>query len=195
MFFGLEFTKAIVILEITTLKLVNNESLTHTVNFGIGSAFSSLALVPGTLYKVKDSFLLMTENVQPDFTILHSTAMYRFYEGWSQRVIELLQEFTWDIFHLHCEPISMIIVNNINTAFKLNMFFVVLNFHYLLWSHWLNFFISSFAWLTTLFFFRCITVVIMVAHHIHIKLIWKQILAAEEQEYLNQKNFIFVIGI
>ena len=32
--------KAIVIFEINTHKFVKNESLTHTVNFGIGSAFS-----------------------------------------------------------------------------------------------------------------------------------------------------------
>ena len=38
--FGLEFDKAIVISEISTLKCLKNESLTHTVNFGIGSAFS-----------------------------------------------------------------------------------------------------------------------------------------------------------
>ena len=37
---GLEFLKTIVILEISTLKLFSEESLTHTVNFGIGSAFS-----------------------------------------------------------------------------------------------------------------------------------------------------------
>ena len=38
--FGLEFWKAIVIFEISTLKFVKYESLTHIVNFGIGSAFS-----------------------------------------------------------------------------------------------------------------------------------------------------------
>ena len=38
--FRLEFQKTIIIFEISTLKLVKNESLTHTVNFGIGSAFS-----------------------------------------------------------------------------------------------------------------------------------------------------------
>ena len=37
--FGLEFAKAIVISEISTLEFLKNESLTHTVNFGIGSAF------------------------------------------------------------------------------------------------------------------------------------------------------------
>ena len=38
--FGVEFLKGIVIFEISTLKFVKAESLTHTVNFGIGSAFS-----------------------------------------------------------------------------------------------------------------------------------------------------------
>ena len=38
--FGLEFEKTIVIFEIGTLKFVTSESSTHTVNFGIGSAFS-----------------------------------------------------------------------------------------------------------------------------------------------------------
>ena len=38
--FGLDFFKTIVIFEISTLKFIKNESLTHTVNFGIGSAFS-----------------------------------------------------------------------------------------------------------------------------------------------------------
>ena len=38
--FGLEFEKAIVTSEISTLKCLHNQSLTHTVNFGIESAFS-----------------------------------------------------------------------------------------------------------------------------------------------------------
>ena len=61
--FGLEFRKSIVIFEISTLEFVKNESLTHTMNFGIGSAFSkgpgstfSEGLGPGPgpgpLYKV-----------------------------------------------------------------------------------------------------------------------------------------------
>ena len=37
--FELKFKKAIVIFEISTLKFVKNVSLTHTVNFGIGSTF------------------------------------------------------------------------------------------------------------------------------------------------------------
>ena len=37
--FGIEFQKTIVIFEISILKFVKNESLTHTVNFGIESAF------------------------------------------------------------------------------------------------------------------------------------------------------------
>ena len=36
----LEFKKPFVIFEISTLEFVKNKSLTHTVNFGIGSAFS-----------------------------------------------------------------------------------------------------------------------------------------------------------
>ena len=59
--FGLEFLKTIVIFEINTLKFVIIESLTRTVNFGIGSAFSKgpesafsegLGPGPGLLYKV-----------------------------------------------------------------------------------------------------------------------------------------------
>ena len=59
--FGLEFLKTIDIFEIRTLKFVKNESLTHTVNFGIGSAFSKgpgstffddPRPGPGPLYKV-----------------------------------------------------------------------------------------------------------------------------------------------
>ena len=59
--FGLEFLKTIVIFEISTLKFVKNESLTHTVNFCIGSAFSKgqgstfsegPGSGPGPLYKV-----------------------------------------------------------------------------------------------------------------------------------------------
>ena len=39
--FELEFfKKTIVIFEIIALKVVKNESLIHTVNFGMGSAFS-----------------------------------------------------------------------------------------------------------------------------------------------------------
>ena len=37
--FRLEFQKTIVIFEISTLKFVKYESLTDTVNFGIGPAF------------------------------------------------------------------------------------------------------------------------------------------------------------
>ena len=36
--FGLELGKAIVISEISTLEVLKNVSLNHTVNFGIGSA-------------------------------------------------------------------------------------------------------------------------------------------------------------
>ena len=42
--------------EICTLKFIKNESLTHTVNFGIGSAFSKCPTPgPGPLYKVYPS--------------------------------------------------------------------------------------------------------------------------------------------
>ena len=37
--FGLEFQKTIVIFEISFLKFVKNESLTHTMNFGIEYTF------------------------------------------------------------------------------------------------------------------------------------------------------------
>ena len=55
--FGLEFQKTIVIFEISTLEFVKYESLTHTMNFGIGSAFSkgpgsAFSEGPGPLYKV-----------------------------------------------------------------------------------------------------------------------------------------------
>ena len=49
--FGLEFEKAIVVSEISTFKFLKNEPLTHTVNFGIGSAFSK-GPGPGPLYKL-----------------------------------------------------------------------------------------------------------------------------------------------
>ena len=38
--FGQEFENNVVIFEISTLEFVKNGSLTHTVNFGIRSAFS-----------------------------------------------------------------------------------------------------------------------------------------------------------
>ena len=38
--FGLEFSKTIVIFEISTPKFVKHESLTHRVNFGLGYVFS-----------------------------------------------------------------------------------------------------------------------------------------------------------
>ena len=54
--FGLEFQRTIIIFEISTLEFVKNESLTHTMNFGIGSAFSkgpmsAFSEGPGPLYK------------------------------------------------------------------------------------------------------------------------------------------------
>ena len=59
--FGQELKKTIVIFEICTLEFINNEFLTHTVNFGTGSAFSKSpgsafsqgpGPGPGPLYKV-----------------------------------------------------------------------------------------------------------------------------------------------
>ena len=38
--FGLEFQKSIVIFEISTLESLKNESLTHRMNFRVGSVFS-----------------------------------------------------------------------------------------------------------------------------------------------------------
>ena len=58
---GQEFKKTIVIFEISILKFVKNESLTDTVNFGIGFAFSeglgsAFSEGPGPLYKVCQFF-------------------------------------------------------------------------------------------------------------------------------------------
>ena len=57
--FGLAFERAILISEISTLEFLKDQSLTHEVNFGIGSAFSkglasgfSEGPGPGPLYKV-----------------------------------------------------------------------------------------------------------------------------------------------
>ena len=57
--FGLEFLRTIVFFEITNLKFVKHESLTHTMNFDIGSTFSkclgsAFSAGPGLgpLYKV-----------------------------------------------------------------------------------------------------------------------------------------------
>ena len=59
--FGLEFFKTIVIFEIIILEFVIYESLTHTMNFGMGFAFSKgprsafsegPGSGPGPLYKV-----------------------------------------------------------------------------------------------------------------------------------------------
>ena len=52
---GQNFKNTIVIFEISTLKFVKTDSLTRTVNFGIGSAFSEgpgPGPGPGPLYKV-----------------------------------------------------------------------------------------------------------------------------------------------
>ena len=55
--FRLELKKTLVIFEISTLEFLKNESLTHKVNFGIGSAFSkgsgsAFSGGPGPLHKV-----------------------------------------------------------------------------------------------------------------------------------------------
>ena len=58
---GLEFVKGIVISEMSALEFLKNESLTHTVNFGIGFSFSKGPWSrfhegpgpgPGLLYKI-----------------------------------------------------------------------------------------------------------------------------------------------
>ena len=41
--FGLEFQKTVVIFEVSTLEFVKNESLTYTMNFGVGSTFSKVS--------------------------------------------------------------------------------------------------------------------------------------------------------
>ena len=60
-YFWARISKTIVIFEISTLEFAKNESLTHTINFGIGSTFSKVAGSdfsegsgpgPGLLYKV-----------------------------------------------------------------------------------------------------------------------------------------------
>ena len=65
--FGLYFLKTIVLFEISALKFIIIESLTHTVNFSIGSAFSKglgstfsegSSPVPGPLYKVCPFWLM-----------------------------------------------------------------------------------------------------------------------------------------
>ena len=79
--FGLEFSKTIVIFEVRTLKFDKNESLTHTVNFGIGSVFSkgpgsAFSEGPGrgqgTLYKVCHflgyDLSLFDENVEKEYS-------------------------------------------------------------------------------------------------------------------------------
>ena len=51
--FWVRTLKTIVIFDISTLKFIKNQFLTHAVNFGIRSAFSqSQGLDPSPLYKV-----------------------------------------------------------------------------------------------------------------------------------------------
>ena len=53
LFLDKKFKNTIVVFLISTLRIVENKSLTHTVNFGIGSAFSEVpGPGPGLLYKV-----------------------------------------------------------------------------------------------------------------------------------------------
>ena len=64
--FRLEFQKTIVIFEICTLEFVINQSLTHTVNFVIWSAFSkgpwsTFSEGPGPLYKVCRNKIFITK--------------------------------------------------------------------------------------------------------------------------------------
>ena len=56
-YFSIRIKKTMVIFEISTLEFLKNESLTHKVNFGIGSAFSKgsgsgFSEGPGSLHKV-----------------------------------------------------------------------------------------------------------------------------------------------
>ena len=77
---GLESEKTIGIFEISTLKCVTSESLTHTVNFGVGPAFSkgpgsafSEGPGPGPLYKVchpkglTEIFIYLNERFTPSW--------------------------------------------------------------------------------------------------------------------------------
>ena len=63
--FGLDFSKTIVIFEISILEFVRNECLVHTTNFGVGSPFSKVLWPafsegpnpgPGLLYRVCHNF-------------------------------------------------------------------------------------------------------------------------------------------
>ena len=56
-YFSIRIKKTMVIVEISTLEFLKNESLTHKVNFGIGSVFSKgsgsgFSEGPGPLHKV-----------------------------------------------------------------------------------------------------------------------------------------------
>ena len=65
--------KTIVIFEISTLKFVQNESLTHTVNFGIESAFSKgPGPGPGLLYQVCRLLSLVMTPHQANLTLKRS---------------------------------------------------------------------------------------------------------------------------
>ena len=77
--FGLQFKNNIVIFEISTFEFVKNEFLTHTMDFGIGSAFSkgpgsafSQGQGPGLGYFIKYANILLdcrTEYFVLDFVL------------------------------------------------------------------------------------------------------------------------------
>ena len=80
--FELKLENNIVMFEISTLKFLISESLTNTVNFGIGSAFSEgPGSNPGPLYKVcqrkpldyKDivNFIFMTSQPAKETTFIY----------------------------------------------------------------------------------------------------------------------------
>ena len=75
--FGLEFEKAIVISEISTLEFLKNQFLTHTVNFFVGPVFSygpgsgfakGPGPGPGPFYKVCPRKRGSKETVEPYYT-------------------------------------------------------------------------------------------------------------------------------
>ena len=72
---GLKFKKTIVIFEMSTLKFVKNESLTHTVNFGVGSAFSK---VPGSAFSEGPGLGpgLFSVDVGKHSTRIYNSSMY-----------------------------------------------------------------------------------------------------------------------
>ena len=102
--FGLKFLKTIVLFEISTLKFVTNESLTHTVNFDIGYAFSKgpgsafsegPGPGPGPLYKVCPYLVLCFFRYMPAYSIIFSvikaySRILRHYQG----IFRLIQAYS-----------------------------------------------------------------------------------------------------